>query len=119
MRPLSLYKSNAGDSAIRRLATRVKRLDRLVRVAHADKSGRPPLTIDSFQEGKWLLDKATELEVKDSVPKPLILGRHLIEHGLQPGRHFSKILKQCYEAQLEGKFADVEGGKRYFRSISL
>ena len=116
MRPLSLYRSHAGDSAIRRLATHVKRVDRLVRVAHADKSGRPPLKIGEFPEGKWLLDRATELEVKDSAPKALILGRHLIESGLQPGPHFGKILNKCYEAQLEGKFTDIEGGKNYFNT---
>lgn len=119
MRPLTLYRSRAGDSAIRRLATRVKRVDRLVRVAHADKSGRPPLKIDDFPEGKWLLDKATELKIKDSAPQALILGRHLIEAGLQPGPHFSKILKQCYEAQLEGKFTDIESGKEYLNSLNL
>ncbi len=119
MRPLSLYKSKASDSAIRRLATRVKRLDRLVRVAYADKSGRPPLKIEDFREGKWLLDKATELEIKDSAPKALVLGRHLIEAGLQPGPHFGKILEQCYEAQLEGVFTDNEGGKRYLDSLDI
>ena len=119
MRPLSLYKSHAGDNAIRRLATRVKRVDRLVRVAHADKSGRPPLRIDDFPEGKWLLDKATELKVKDSVPQALILGRHLIESGLHPGPHFGKILKRCYEAQLEGEFTDIEGGKSYLNSLNI
>lgn len=118
MRPLNLYKSSAGDSAIRRLAMRVKRLDRLVRVAHADKSGRPPLTIGDFPEGKWLLDKATELKVKDSAPQPLILGRHLIELGLKPDPHFGRILKQCYEAQLEGAFTDIEGGKRYLNALN-
>lgn len=119
MRPLSLYKSKAGDGAIRRLATRVKRVDRLVRVAYADKSGRPPLKIGDFQEGEWLLNKATELEIKDSAPKALILGRHLIESGLQPGSHFGRILKKCYEAQIEGKFTDTEGGKRYLNSLNI
>ena len=117
MRPLSLYQSKAGDNAIRRLATRVKRVDRLVRVAYADKSGRPPLKIGDFEEGKWLLNKATELEVKDSAPQALILGRHLIQSGLQPGPHFGKILKQCYEAQLEGKFTDKKSGLAYLRSV--
>ena len=116
MRPLTLYHSNAGDNAIRRLATRVKRVDRLVRVVHADKSGRPPLPIDSFPEGKWLLKKATELAIKDREPKPLILGRHLIGLGLKPGPHFGKILKQCYDAQIEGEFSDIEGGKTYLKS---
>ena len=119
MRPLSLYKSHAGDSAIRRLANRVKRIDRLVRVAHADKSGRPPLQIDDFSEGDWLLNKAAELRIKDSAPKPLILGRHLIELGLKPGPHFGKLLKRCYDAQLEGTFTDIEGGKAYLKSLNV
>jgi tRNA nucleotidyltransferase (CCA-adding enzyme) len=117
MRPLALYKSGAGDGALRRLATRVKRVDRLVRVVHADKSGRPPLPIDDFPEGEWLLQKATELAIEDSAPKALILGRHLIELGLQSGPHFSKILKRCYEAQLEGEFTDIESGLAYLKSI--
>jgi len=116
MRPLALYKSGAGDSAIRRLANRVKRIDRLVRVAHADKSGRPPLQIDDFSEGEWLLNKAAELNIQDRAPKPLIMGRHLIELGLKPGPHFNKILKSCYEAQLEGLFTDIENGKNYLNA---
>ena len=117
MRPLDLYKNQAGDNALRRLATRVKRVDRLVRVTHADKSGRPPLPIGNFPEGEWLLKKATELAIRDSAPKALILGRHLIELGLEPGPHFNKLLKRCYEAQLEGEFTDIESGRTYLKSI--
>lgn len=117
MRPLALYRNRAGDTAIRRLATRVKRVDRLVRVAHADKSGRPPLPLDDFPEGEWLLKKATQLEIQDRAPKALILGRHLIELGLPPGPLFGKLLKRCYEAQLEGKFTDLESGLSYVKSI--
>lgn len=117
MRPLDLYKNRAGDNALRRLATCVKRVDRLIRVSHADKSGRPPLQIDDFPEGKWLLKKANELAIQDSAPKALILGRHLIQLGLKPGPHFSDILRRCYEAQLEGEFNDIEGGQAYLKSI--
>ncbi|TVP76346.1 MAG: HD domain-containing protein, partial [Puniceicoccaceae bacterium] len=48
MRPLALYRDGAGDSAIRRLAARVKRSARLVRGAHAYKNGRPPLPADDY-----------------------------------------------------------------------
>jgi tRNA nucleotidyltransferase (CCA-adding enzyme) len=117
MRPLALYRSRAGDSALRRLANRVKRVDRLVRVSYADKSGRPPLPVETFPEGEWLLKKATELAIKDNAPKVLIMGRHLIELGLKPGPRFSKILKRCYDAQLEGEFNDLESGLAYLKSI--
>ena len=117
MRPLSLYRDSAGDSAIRRLATRVKRVDRLVRVAFADKCGRPPIIVKDFPEGEWLLKKAAELEIKDSAPQPILKGRHLIKLGQTPGPHFSKTLEHCYEAQLEGKFSNVPEGLVYLKSL--
>jgi len=117
MRPLALYRDGAGDSAIRRLAARVKRLDRLTRVAHADKNGRPPIQPDGFPEGEWLLQKAAKLAVADNAPKPILLGRHLIELGIRPGRHFGKILDQCYEAQLEGKITDETNGIEFLQKI--
>lgn len=117
MRPLALYRDGAGDSAIRRLAARVKRVDRLTRVAHADKSGRPPIEMDDFPEGEWLLNKAAELAVQDNAPSPILLGRHLIAIGVKPGQHFGKILDQCYEAQLDGVFSNVEDGLEYLRKL--
>ena len=107
--PRTFYKDKASDGAIRRLANKVKRIDRLVRVASADIKGRPPRE-DDFPEGPWLIKRAEELKVKDSEPKPIILGRHLIDKGLKPGPAFSPILEQCFEEQLDGTFKDLEGG---------
>lgn len=119
MRPLALHRDGAGDSAIRRLAARVKRLDRLCRVAYADKCGRPPIEVDDFPEGEWLLNRASELAVKDNAPKPILLGRHLIKIGIKPGIHFGPILDRCYEAQLDGAFTDEAGGKAYLKKLTL
>ena len=107
--PRTFYKDRASDGAIRRLANKVKRIDRLVRVASADIKGRPPRE-DDFPEGPWLIKRAEELEVKDSEPKPIILGRHLIDRGLKPDPAFSPILEQCFEEQLDGTFKNLEGG---------
>ena len=117
MRPLALYRDGAGDSAIRRLAARVKRIDRLVRVAHADTYGRPPIQPEGFPEGQWLLDKTAELAIQDNAPKPILLGRHLIDLGIKPGPHFSKLLDRAYEAQLDGAFTDVEQGRDYLKTL--
>jgi tRNA nucleotidyltransferase (CCA-adding enzyme) len=117
MRPLALYRDGAGDSAIRRLAARVKRVDRLTRVAFADKCGRPPIEVNEFPEGDWLLKKATALAIQDSAPKPLMLGRHLVELGIPPSPRFGKLLDQAYEAQMEGEFTDIESGRVYLKSI--
>ncbi len=114
--PRIFYKDQAGDGAIRRLAKKVKRIDRLVRVAAADIAGRPPRE-DEFPEGPWLLNRAEELKVKDSEPQPIILGRHLLEKGLQAGPAFGPILDQCFEAQLDGHFATLEQGIQYLEEL--
>ena len=112
LKPLQLYEASAGDSAIRRLARRVRRIDRLVRVAEADRAGRH-LEADGFPAGTWLLSRAEALEVASSAPSPIVLGRHLIELGLQPGPDFGPVLAACYEAQLDGVFSTLADGKRY------
>ena len=117
MRPLALYRDGAGDAAIRRLAARAKRLDRLVRVAEADKNGRPPLPAEGCPEGEWLLRRSAELAVRDNAPAPILKGRHLIDLGLEPGPHFGKLLDRCYEAQLDGRFRNEADGLRYLRSL--
>lgn len=117
MRPLALYRDGASDSAIRRLAARVQRVDRLVRVAHADKFGRPPIQPEGFPEGEWLLKKAGVLAIQDNAPKPLLLGRHLIELNILPGPHFGRILDHAYEAQLDGAFDNEEEGRKYLKKL--
>lgn len=110
LKPQELYRSRAGDSAIRRLARKVKRIDRLVRVVKADQMGRFPMVCETFPEGAWLLDNARRLEVQDSAPRPLVQGRHLIQMGMTPGPIFKIILDECYEAQLDGVFVTSDDG---------
>ena len=114
--PCTFYKDQASDSAIRRLARKVVRIDRLVRVARADMAGRPPTPAD-FPAGEWLLARAEEMQVRDSAPKPLVLGRHLIELGLAPGPGFKPIIDECFEAQLDGVFENLSGGIDFLQTI--
>ncbi|MGE9293214.1 MAG: CCA tRNA nucleotidyltransferase, partial [Puniceicoccales bacterium] len=116
MRPALLHKDDASDSAVRRLARKVGRIDRLIRVAQADMGGRPPLPA-AFPAGRWLLDRADNLAVKDAAPAPIIQGRHLIALGLKPGKHFSPLIDACYEAQLDGAFHDEAGAVAYLRGL--
>ena len=117
LRPQELYKAKAGDSAVRRLAKKVVRIDRLVRVARADMQGRKKRPFDDYPAGDWLLKRAHELKVKDTAPEPIVKGRHLIELGLNPGEHFKKILDGCYNAQLEGVISTIEEGIEFVRGI--
>jgi tRNA nucleotidyltransferase (CCA-adding enzyme) len=108
MQTSSLFKSKAGTTAIRRLAMKV-RIDRLVRVTRADMRGTPPTPHDETP-CDWLLEKAHDLELQSSAPKPMILGRHLIELGMRPGPDFTPVLDALFEAQLDGAFKDEAGG---------
>jgi len=115
--PIRLFGAKAGDAAIRRLARRVVRIDRLVRVSCADQRGRPPLRVERFEAGDWLLERARELSVDNQPPRPLLMGRHLVELGLEPGRDFGEILEACFTRQIDGEFDTLEAGMECARAI--
>ena len=119
MAVLDLWRSSAGDGAIRRLAGKVKRIDRLVRLDDADRNGRPPIEPEESPQGLWIMQRAEALAIKDSAPKPILLGRHLIELGLVPSVKFKEILNAAYEAQLDGAFFDLENAVKYAKDNLL
>ena len=110
--PGMFYKSKPGDGAFRRLARKVEP-DLLYRVSKADSLGRNPEWLpkekrfDSAAQ-EWFIERARELSIEESAPKPLLLGRHLIELGLQPSKRFGDITKAVYELQLDGKVTNIE-----------
>lgn len=109
MQPFALWRSKAGDAAIRRLALKVGRIDRLIRVAQADSECEKDDCLG------WLADAAERLRIAAEAPRPILQGRHLIELGLKPSRQFSVWLKACFDAQLDGAFADLAGAIAYFQ----
>ena len=116
MRPFAMWKDKSSDGAIRRLAAKVVRLDRLIRVAAADDAGRPPFPSEP-EPLRWLAEQAERLRVADSAPKPIVQGRDLIALGMKPGVEFGRILKAAYEAQLDGEFTDLNGGIDYVKEF--
>ena len=116
---LDLWRNKAGDNAIRRLAAKVGRIDRLARVDSADRNGRPPLLPEPSPQGEWIIRRAEELAVKDSAPKPILMGRDLIDTGLKPSQNFGDMLKRAYEAQLDGEFSDKAGALEWMKKNVL
>ena len=109
MRPNAFMKSPTpvGDGAFRRLAQKVD-LELLARFAEADCSGR---TGDFDCSGaQWFLDRARALGVEHEAPRPLVLGRHLLDMGVSPGPRMGELLKTLYERQLDGEITSVEEG---------
>ena len=118
MQPFALWRSKAGDAAIRRLAMKVVRIDRLLRVARADDEGRPPELAGGTSDGAdlaWLEAGAERLRLAAEAPKPILKGRHLMALGYKPSAQFGKWLAAAFEAQLDGAFDDLDGAIDYFK----
>lgn len=100
---------NAGetitDGQFRRLALQVEP-DLLYRVALADCLGRTGSFKPEFEE--WFIGRVRELEIEESAPAPLLLGRHVLELGLKPGKHIGEITRAVYELQLDGAVTILE-----------
>jgi tRNA nucleotidyltransferase (CCA-adding enzyme) len=101
------YKADpqAGDGAFRRLAQKVD-LELLARVAKADCEGRGGGFDSSAMD--WFVQRARALGVEHQAPKPLVLGRHLLQLGMRPGPAVGAVLKDVYERQLDGSVATFE-----------
>ena len=109
-------KEEVGDGAFRRLARKCE-LDLLYRVAKADSLGRnaewvPREQWFTAEAQDWFIERARELEVEQQPPAPILLGRHLLQLGLEPGPRVGEISKAIYEMQLDGRIRDLEAAKR-------
>ncbi len=101
------------DTTVRRLARKIApaTLDELLAVMEADHLGRPPLVpLETVHRIKQLRTAAQRLALEHTAPKPIVLGRHLITLGYQPGPQFKKTLDAAFESQLDGAFDDEAGG---------
>jgi len=56
----------------------------------------------------FLLKKAEEMASEPVLPERWIGGRDLIELGVESGPRIGELLKQAYDAQLEGRFENRE-----------
>ena len=100
------------DRAVRRLANRLSpsSIQELSLLAESDQGGRPPKP--GGQPLTQWLSIARQQAVADAKPVPILMGRHILtisELGIQPGPAMGKLLRQAFEAQLDGEFEDVEG----------
>ncbi|HKR15541.1 MAG TPA: HD domain-containing protein [Pyrinomonadaceae bacterium] len=114
LKPGEFFKKRdeVGEGAFRRLARRCEP-DLLYRVAKADSLGRnadwvPREKWYGAEAQEWFLQRARELDVEKRPPDPLLLGRHLIELGLDPGPAMGEITRAVYEMQLDGRVRTLE-----------
>lgn len=106
------------ERAVRRLAKRLQpaTILELATVITADAFGRPPRPKEVPGSVNELLDIAESLKLESSAPQPILMGRHLLELGMKPGREMGALLDGAFEAQLEGKFFDLPQALRWLAS---
>ncbi|MGI9165804.1 MAG: CCA tRNA nucleotidyltransferase [Pyrinomonadaceae bacterium] len=114
LKPGEFYKKRdeVGDAAFRRLARKCE-LDLLYRVARADSLGRNASWVarDKWYDAaaqEWFIQHAKELQVEKRPPAPLLMGRHLVEMGVNPGPMMGELLNAVYEMQLDGSVRSLE-----------
>ena len=114
LKPGEFYKKRdeVGDGAFRRLARRCEP-DLLYRVARADSLGRnadwvPREKWYGAEAQEWFIQRTRELQVEQHPPDPLLLGRHLLELGLEPGPQMGEITRAVYEMQLDGRVRTLD-----------
>jgi tRNA nucleotidyltransferase (CCA-adding enzyme) len=123
LKPGEFYKKReeVGDAAFRRLSRRCE-LDLLYRVAKADSLGRNAEWVprDQWYDSgpqEWFIARAQELKVQSEPPKPLLMGRHLLELGVKPGQQIGVITRAVYEMQLDGRVHDLEEARCAAREL--
>jgi tRNA nucleotidyltransferase (CCA-adding enzyme) len=114
LKPGEFYKKRdeVGDGAFRRLARRCEP-DLLYRVAKADSLGRNAEWVPrdkwyGADAQEWFIQRTRELEVEQHPPEPLLLGRHLLDLGLEPGPQMGEITRAVYEMQLDGRVRTLD-----------
>lgn len=123
LKPGEFYKKReeVGDGAFRRLARKCE-LDLLYRIAKADSLGRnaewvPREEWYDAEAQEWFIARARELEVESQAPAPILLGRHLLEMGLEPGPRVGEITRAVYEMQLDGRVQTLDEAKAASRRL--
>ena len=107
------------DTTVRRLARKIApaTLDELLAVMQADHLGRPPLIpAETVRRLEQLRTAAQRLILEHAAPRPIVLGRHIIALGYQPGPQFKRALEAAFESQLDGAFNDEAGGIEWMRN---
>jgi len=125
LKPGEYYKAKSpvGDGAFRRLARKVEP-DLLYRVAKADSLGRNPDWLPKekwfgSEAQEWFIEKVRELQVEREAPEPILMGRHLIEMGLEPSPEFKTILDTVFEMQLDGHIADLDDALEHVERLRM
>lgn len=119
MAPLRVKNDGGSLRMFRRLSLAVDgRIDLLKRVVISDHKGIGAGIVHQ-EVIDWMDQTVIACNIKPHEgPKPIVKGQHLIDHfSMKPGPEFGPILKQAFEAQLDGQITDEASGLEFVRSL--
>ena len=123
LKPGEFYRARdeVTDGAFRRLA-RGCELELLYRVAKADSLGRNASWVPrerwfTSDAQDWFIERARELSIERKAPAPILLGRHLLEMGLEPSPRVGEVTRAVYEMQLDNRVRTLEEAKAVAREL--
>jgi len=108
------FSIDAGDRAYRRLASELAiagtNIRMLEQVARADHFGRitPDAIARQFPAGDAFLARAKSLGAANGKISDVVMGRHLIDRGIKPGKEMGQILRKCREIQDDTGLTDPD-----------
>lgn len=110
----SLKRSCAGPAAYRRLARTLSSagtsIEALYLTSKADHLGRltPDAIAGRFPSGDEFLRRAKQIHVAEQAAPDVVMGRHLLARGYQPGPEVGALLVKCRSYQYESGEKDPE-----------
>jgi tRNA nucleotidyltransferase (CCA-adding enzyme) len=117
-----VHLGEVNQNVVRRLANRLESgkvsVWLLTLLIEADHTGRGPVARERSPKLDLLVEFSKQLDLMKNAPKPLLLGRHLIEFGMKPGLEFKAILASAFEAQLNGEFTDLESARKWLANLT-
>ena len=120
MLPTMFVQNNVADRAYRRLSLEVKSMELLADLAECDLRGvavSGEVLAAKLKRLDLFRGRSRALNVIAERPKPIILGRHLMERGVRPGPQMKPLLDACFDAQLNGDFNDLPDGLKYLDTL--
>jgi tRNA nucleotidyltransferase (CCA-adding enzyme) len=102
-----MHLSEHSQKSVRRLAVRLGKatITELAYVIKSDSQGRGSLSDREVPGLSDMMEIAKEVRVQISAPEAVLKGRHLMDLGVEPGPSMGKVLKNAYQAQLDGHFS--------------
>jgi tRNA nucleotidyltransferase (CCA-adding enzyme) len=106
--PKNVATSKAYRKLARKLSTSNTTMEMLYKVSCADHFGRttPDAIARQFPAGDAFIKHAKALRLEKKSEPDVVMGRHLLEYGLTPGKEFGLIITKCREAQYDTGLTD-------------